>query len=167
MTRVFLGIGSNIDRETYIGAGLDALDDSYGLVGLSPVYESAAIGFEGDPFLNLVVLIETALSVGALAGQLRELEYRMGRPRDATRYSARTLDIDLLTYGDNVGLIEGVQLPREEIEHNAFVLRPLAELAPDDRHPITGDDYAAMWAAYPDASQPLRRVRLHWRGREL
>jgi 2-amino-4-hydroxy-6-hydroxymethyldihydropteridine diphosphokinase len=167
MTTVFLGIGSNIDREASICAGLDALARTYGELRLSPVYESAAIGFDGAPFLNLVAALETDQPLDTMARGLRELEYAMGRPRDASRFSSRTLDIDILTYAELVGCCEGVDLPRPEITENAFVLRPLAELAPDVLHPALGCSYAELWSGYDVSSQPLTRVAFEWQGRSL
>ncbi len=167
MTPVLLGIGSNIEREANIGAALDALTRVHGELRLSSVYESEAIGFKGSPFLNLVAALETELALGTLARDLRELEYSMGRPRDASRFSPRTLDIDILTYGDFVGTREGVELPRPEITENAFVLRPLAELAPESLHPVLEQSYGELWAAYDVSTQPLRRVEFSWAGRSL
>ena len=167
MAVVFLGVGSNIERERYIVAGLDALQQLFGHLSLSPVYESDAIGFDGEPFLNLVVRVETQLGVGALQKALRHIEFEHGRPQNASRFSARQLDIDILTYDDRVGDVEGVELPRGEILDNAFVLRPLSELAPDDIHPASGRTYARHWDEYDAESQPLRRFDLSWRGRPV
>ena len=167
MARVYLGVGSNIERERYIVAGLDALQGLFGDLALSSVYDSAAIGFEGQPFLNLAVAVETDLGVGELARTLRHVECEHGRPPNASRFSARQLDIDILTYDDQVGLIDGVELPRGEILENAFVLCPLAELAPQRRHPVLGQTYAALWEAYDQLSQPLVKVEFEWRGRSV
>jgi 2-amino-4-hydroxy-6-hydroxymethyldihydropteridine diphosphokinase len=167
MSPLFLGVGSNIDREANICAGLDALEQLFGELRASSVYESAAVGFAGDPFLNLVVAVETDLPVGELAHCLRELEYRMGRPADASRFSARTLDIDILTYAQLVGVVEGVELPRSEITESAFVLCPLAELAPTELHPVLRSSYGELWQRYDRSRQPLRRVELRWRERCL
>ncbi|GAB3282227.1 2-amino-4-hydroxy-6-hydroxymethyldihydropteridine diphosphokinase [Parahaliea aestuarii] len=167
MPRVYLGLGSNIERERYLAAGLDALEALYGHLDLSPVYDCEAIGFSGQPFLNMVVGIDTEASVAELARDLRRIETEHGRLPDATRYSPRQLDIDLLTYGDSAGEVDGVQLPRAEILTNAFVLRPLSELAPEDRHPVDGRSYAALWDAFDRESQQVRRVAFTWRGREI
>jgi len=167
MTRVYLGVGSNIERERYITAGLDALEGLFGPLALSPVYDSAAIGFEGQPFLNLVAGVDTALDVGDLARRLRHLEFEHGRPPNASRFSARQLDIDILTYGDASGLIGGVELPRGEILENAFVLCPLADLAPDDIHPVAGRTYRELWQNYDKSSQALVKVEFEWRGRMI
>ena len=98
--------------------------------------------------------------MGELQSALRDIEFRHGRAANATRFSARTLDIDILTLGDLSGLIDGVRLPRPEITENAFVLRPLAELAGDVLHPELKISYAELWAGYDQASQPLRCVVL-------
>ncbi|MFT7288740.1 MAG: 2-amino-4-hydroxy-6-hydroxymethyldihydropteridine diphosphokinase [Halieaceae bacterium] len=160
MTPVFLGLGSNIEPARYLPVGLQALEDLLGDVQRSAVYEGEAMGFAGDPFWNLVVAVHTPWSVGDLQRALRAVEYAQGRPRKATRYSARTLDIDILTYGDHTGTHHGVELPRGEILEHAFVLRPLAELAPDALHPLLKRPYAALWAEFDQASQPLRAVSL-------
>ena len=167
MTRVYLGVGSNIERERYITAGLDALQGLFGDVALSSVYDGAAVGFDGQPFLNLVVGVDTDLGVGELARRLRHIEVEHGRPANATRFSSRQLDIDILTYGADTGVIDGVELPRGEILENAFVLCPLAELAPQEIHPVEGRSYSELWRAYDRASQPLKKVAFQWRGRQV
>jgi len=165
MATVYLGVGSNIERERYIVAGLDALQGLFGEMSLSSVYDSAAIGFDGQPFLNLVLRVDTDLGVGELARRLRHIEVEHGRPLNATRYSARQLDIDILTYDDEVGDIDGVELPRSEILENAFVLCPLAELAPEALHPVVRQSYSDLWRAFDQAAQPLVKVDFEWRGR--
>ena len=112
MARVYLGVGSSIERERYIVAGLDALQGLFGQVALSSVYDSEAIGFAGQPFLNLVAGVDTLLSPGQLLRQLRQIEVEHGRRANATRFSARQLDIDILTHGQLTGTVEGVELPR-------------------------------------------------------
>lgn len=165
MARVFLGIGSNIERERYIVAGLDAMARLFGDFSHSSVYDGAAVGFEGRPFLNLVVCVETGLELAELAKALRAIELEHGRAVNATRYSARQLDIDILTYDDRVGTEAGVQLPRAEILYNAFVLQPLAEMAPDSVHPVAGKSYGQLWREYDQSSQQLQRVEFEWQGR--
>ncbi|MEM9256660.1 MAG: 2-amino-4-hydroxy-6-hydroxymethyldihydropteridine diphosphokinase [Pseudomonadota bacterium] len=167
MAQVFLGIGSNIERERHLNAGLDALLKLFGEPALSSVYDSPAVGFDGQPFLNLVAQVHTSLSPGRLAAQLRQVEFDYGRPANASRFSSRRLDIDILTYDDLIGEIEGVQLPRDEILYNAFVLRPLAELAPGAVHPERQCTYHRLWAEYPPQQQPIRRVDFSWHGRTI
>jgi 2-amino-4-hydroxy-6-hydroxymethyldihydropteridine diphosphokinase len=136
-------------------------------MSLSSVYDSAAIGFDGQPFLNMAVAVDTDIALPDLAAHLRHIEVEYGRPANATRFSARQLDIDILTYGDQVGVTGGVELPRGEILYNAFVLCPLAELAPEAVHPVEGKSYSELWEAFDRASQSLRRVDFEWRGRAI
>ncbi|MEP1472129.1 MAG: 2-amino-4-hydroxy-6-hydroxymethyldihydropteridine diphosphokinase [Halieaceae bacterium] len=165
MATVYLGLGSNIERERYLVAGLDALQGLFGEMALSSVYDSDAIGFDGQPFLNMAARVTTELGVGELHRTLRHIEFEHGRPANATRNSARQLDIDILTYDMLVGVVEGVELPRGEILENAFVLQPLAELAPEVMHPVEGKSFADLWQAYDRDSQGLVRTDFQWRGR--
>lgn len=155
MARVFLSLGSNIDQEINISSCIKVLGSLFGDVVASTVYESEAVGFEGDNFYNLVVKIDTALSVGELLKKLRKVEDDHGRIRKCERFSARTLDIDILTYNDVVGTVDGVALPRDEILKNAFVLWPMAELAAAEKHPVTGMNYAEHWQNFDRESQKI------------
>lgn len=162
MHQVFLSLGSNIDRDHNIRAGLDALALRFGDIALSPVYESEAVGFDGEPFLNLVVALYTDVGVGELAQALREIEADHGRVRGEKKFSSRTLDIDILTYADKVGEFDGVALPRDEIVKHAFVLKPLADLAPDARYPLTGECYAELLEKIDLSQQSLWTVSFPW-----
>ncbi len=161
MTRVYLSLGSNIDRENHIKAGLDALAREFGSLTLSPVYESESVGFDGDAFYNLVVAIESELSVGELNAIMKQIEDSNGRSRQGPRFSARTLDIDILLVGDLCGEFDGVNLPRDEIEKNAFVLLPLVDIAAEEKHPQFAISYADMWKAYKK-EQKLWQVVFEW-----
>jgi len=167
MVMVYAGIGSNIDREAHITAALDALTIQFGDLIISSVYESESVGFAGEHFFNLVVGFSTDMSVAALSQVLRAIEHTNGRRRDVARFSARTLDIDILTWGNSYGVIDGVKLPREEVEHNAFVLLPLAEIAPATTHSGTAKTYAELWHDYDKQKQKLWRVDFYWQNRLL
>ena len=162
MATVYLSLGSNIDRNKHLSAGLDALVEAFGDLKMSQVYESEAVGFDGDNFYNLVAAIETDLPVGELALKLRDIEDENGRLRSGPKFSARTLDIDILTYDDLTGEVDGVKLPRGEILKNAFVLLPMSELAPDTLHPVTGKTYLQLWDEYDQSSQKLWPVEFDW-----
>jgi 2-amino-4-hydroxy-6-hydroxymethyldihydropteridine diphosphokinase len=164
MARVYISIGSNIDRERYIAAALNALDAWFDELLISSVYESESVGFDGSPFYNLVVGVDTKLSVADLSVRFKQLEAENGRRRDVPKFSARTLDLDILTFDNEVGNVDGVELPRGEILKNAFVLRPLAEIAPNDIHPVCGRSYEDLWQAY-DRNQKLWPVSFTWQGR--
>lgn len=164
MTRVYLSLGSNLDREKNIVAGLDALAQQFGELQISRVYESESVGFKGSRFFNLVIGLETDKSVAALSEVLKAIEDDNGRVRVGPKYSPRTLDIDILTYDNMVGTEAGVALPRGEILDNAFVLLPLSELAPQARHPLVGHTYSSLWDAYDKSSQALWPIDFYWRG---
>ena len=158
MSRVYVSIGSNIDRERYIRAALAQLQQHYGPIEQSAVYESEAIGFDSEPFYNLVVGFDTSESPKQVSATLCEIEAVNGRTRDSSGLAARTLDLDLLLYDDLV-LKEGkLSLPRDDITRYAFVLGPLAEIAGERRHPVSGQRFDALWSAFDSSAQELRRV---------
>ena len=155
MARVYISIGSNIDAENNVRLAVTALQEHYGKLILSSVYESEAVGFEGDNFLNLVVGLNTDEDVHAVAATLRKIEDENGRDRSGPRFSARTVDLDLLLYDDLVIDEEGLQIPRYEITKNAFVLLPLEEIAPQLIHPISGNTMCDHWLNFDKDSQKL------------
>lgn len=167
MARVFLGLGSNTQKHKHLCAGLDALAQTFGSLDISPVYESLSVGFDGRNFYNLVVGIHTSLDVAALSKTLKAIEDANGRLRDGPKFAPRTLDIDILTYDDLVGVYAGVELPRDEVWLNAFVLRPLADLAPAAVLPGRTETYAHLWQSYHNPAQQLWPVSFVWQGREL
>ena len=166
MTTIYISLGSNIERERHIRAGLDALHAEFGELRVSRVFESEAVGFNGRPFYNLVAAAETDLPLVTVCQLLREMEFAHGREPDAKKFAPRTLDLDLLLYGDLVCETPLV-LPRGEILTNAFVLWPLAELAPGLRHPIDGRTMDELWKCYDKASQQLCPIPFHWEACEL
>ncbi|MFD2644451.1 2-amino-4-hydroxy-6-hydroxymethyldihydropteridine diphosphokinase [Pseudomonas japonica] len=141
--RIFLGVGSNVQRETHIDIALDMLGEHLRDLRCSPVYESESLDGAHPPFFNLVVSATTDLSARALIGWLKEIEELHGRRRGAQ--SLITLDIDLLLFDDFAGLVDGVRVPRGEILTRAFVLYPLQLLAPQLRHPEFGLSMAELW----------------------
>lgn len=167
MTQVYLSLGSNIQRHQHILAALDALADHFGKLQISSVYESRSVGFNGSNFFNLVVGINTDLTISALSEVLKKIEDNNGRFRQGPKFSPRTLDIDILTYGDFVGVESGVELPRAEITKNAFVLLPLAELAAAQHHPQLAQTYAQLWQDYDKESQALWPVDFIWNEKHI
>lgn len=160
MAVVLLGLGSNQNAAQSINAALSALKTTFGELTASPIYESEAVGFDGDNFLNMVVEINTEQLVGELWQVLRNIEDAHGRDRTQPKFAGRTLDIDILTYDNTVGTVDGVLLPRDEILKNAFVLKPLADMRPTGVHPEVKTTYKELWAAYDQGSQKLWSVEL-------
>jgi len=155
MARAYLSLGSNLEPLRYLRAALDELRARFGVLTVSPAYRSRSVGFDGADFVNLAVGLDTDLSPEALNAWLHALEDRHGRRRDVPRYSDRTLDVDIVLYDDLVLQGEGhLELPRKELRH-AFVLRPIADIAPQLKHPVTGETMAALWSAFPADSEPL------------
>ena len=157
MAQVYVSIGSNIERKRNIEQALQALAAAYGELRQSSVYESAAVGFHSTPFYNLVVAFQTNDSPQAVQETLHRIEDNQGRLR-AGELAARTLDLDLLLYDDLVINAGKLVLPRDDIDRYAFVLGPLAEIAGEQRHPVSGMRYADMWSAFDDTGQKLQRI---------
>ncbi len=158
MATVYLGLGSNIDPEKNLGLAVRELRARYGELDISTVYRSAAVGFEGDDFLNLVVRLwsdDTALEI---CEEIERLHNLSGRVRGSEKWGSRPLDIDLLLYNDLIVDEPPVRVPRSDILEYSFVLRPLAELAPDIVHPVTGKTMLEIWQDFDAASQPLEPV---------
>ena len=153
MPQVWLSIGSNIDREANIRGAVKSLREAFGDLVLSSVYESEAVGFDGEPFYNMVIGLETDLPVRSLNNCFRSIEEKYGRIRGGERFSSRTLDIDLLLYGNEI-INEGeLEIPRNEVTRCAFVLLPLAEVAGEMRHPVDGRTYQELWDAFDHDQQ--------------
>lgn len=155
MAKIYISIGSNIEAERNIRISIKALQDHYGEMILSSVYESEAVGFDGDNFLNLVVSLKTDEDVHAVVAKLREIEDENGRNRTAPRFSARIIDLDLLLYDDLILQEKGLELPRDEITKNAFVLLPLDEIASQLIHPVSGKTICEHWLNFDKSSQKL------------
>ena len=145
MERVYLSIGSNLEPAKHIAAALAELRAQFTHVDVSPLYRSAAVGFEGPDFINAAIVLQTDWEPDRLNDWLHALEDRHGRCRDQPRYSSRTLDIDIVLFGDRVITGAGhLQIPRNELQF-AFVLRPLLDLAPDLRNAATGERLDQHW----------------------
>lgn len=159
MERIYVSIGSNIDREYNVAGSLRALHERFGALAVSTVYECPAVGFEGDDFYNLVVGFDSGEPVTAVNSVLHTIEDRFDRDRRQPKFSPRTLDIDLLLYGDHCIESGKLVVPRPEIDRVAFVLGPLAELAGDRIHPLHGVPLRELWAQFDGlGAGELRRV---------
>lgn len=159
MTRIFVGVGSNVEPERRVREALRLLRRRFGKLRLSPIYRNPAVGFQGDDFLNLVVAFESLEDAASVHAILNDIERQCGRIRGGPRFAPRTLDLDLLLHGDLVADMP-VKLPRPEILKYAYVLKPLADLAPERRHPLTGESFAKHWQTFTGQNQPLVAVEL-------
>ena len=155
MAKIYISIGSNIDAENNIRLAVRALEQHYGKLILSSVYESEAVGFDGDNFLNLVAAVKTEEDVHTVDRVLHTIEDENGRDRSGPRFSSRIVDLDLLLYDDLILEEDGLELPRNEITKNAFVLLPLEEIAAQLIHPITGKTMCDHWMSFDKNSQKL------------
>lgn len=164
LTRIYLGLGSNVERETHLQAGLDALAGFLLGMQCSPVFESQPVGIKSGPFFNLVVSAKTDLPLVELSRRLKLIEADNGRY--AQDRKGLPLDIDVLFYGDLEGNFDGLILPRAEILKNAFVLWPLSLIAPDKIHPGVGKPLAQLWAE-AQIDQVLAPAAFEWRGESL
>lgn len=158
MTTVYLGLGSNIDAEKNLRLAVGELRRLYGELTLSPVYKSAPVGFQGPDFLNLVVALETDAAPMEVIDQIERIHGLAGRSRGPDKFSSRPLDIDLLLHGDMIEPAPPLRLPRRDILDYGFVLRPLADIAQDLLHPVSGRTIAEHWREFDVDSQPMTLV---------
>jgi 2-amino-4-hydroxy-6-hydroxymethyldihydropteridine diphosphokinase len=159
VTKAYLSLGSNVEPERHLRAAIDALRARFGDIVVSPVYRVPAVGFDGPDFLNAAAIVETDLDPFALIEWLHQLESDNGRIRGHVKFSDRTLDIDLVYFDDVVLDLPELQIQRPELRH-AFVLRPLADIAPTFVDPVRKVTLAKLWRAHPDFGGTLETVAL-------
>lgn len=160
MARVFVSVGSNVYPEENLRLACREMRSRFGELQVSSVYRNPPVGFEGEDFLNLVVGFESQLVPEAIHAELEEIHVLAGRKRGGERFGPRTLDLDLLLYDDLVADGPPLTVPRDDVMKYDFVLRPLAELAPDLRHPVDGRTLAEIWADFDDSGRRLTREHL-------
>ncbi|QNH13950.1 2-amino-4-hydroxy-6- hydroxymethyldihydropteridine diphosphokinase [Xanthomonas sp. SI] len=160
MTTVLLSLGSNLRPQQHLPAAIGALRQRFGPIAVSPTYRTPAVGFDGSPFLNNAVSLQTEWELEVLDAWLHALEDAHGRDRSGPRFSDRTLDIDVVFYGDRI--VEGpshLRIPRPELRH-AFVLKPLADIAADFVDPLSGRSLGALWQAHAQFGEAFEVVQL-------
>ncbi|MGH8214945.1 MAG: 2-amino-4-hydroxy-6-hydroxymethyldihydropteridine diphosphokinase [Rhodanobacteraceae bacterium] len=155
MPRVYLSLGSNLDPERHLREALRAMRERFGELLVSPVYRSAAVGFEGEPFLNCAAAFDADVAHAVLHAWLRELEDASGRDRSLPRYADRTLDLDIALWCEGGSCRS--DLSREEFER-AHVLAPLADIAPELREPFTGEALQTRWQKLASLLPALERL---------
>jgi 2-amino-4-hydroxy-6-hydroxymethyldihydropteridine diphosphokinase len=161
VAHISISLGSNINPEHNIRGAVSALHKQFGDLIISPVYQTEAVGFDGEDFLNLVVCFDSELDVFDVSARLKSIEDTLGRDRSQPRFSARAIDLDLLTFDDLVMDEGGVQIPRHEILENAFVLKPLSDICADMRHPQSGSSYRELWDEMQPSAGRIERIELN------
>ncbi len=162
MATVFISIGSNIEREKHIRAGVKTLTERFGALQLSSVYQADAVGFSGEPFLNLIVAFDTQLPATQVDAILDDIEKDNGRTAEQKKFNPRTLDLDLVLYGNYISEDPNLEIPRAEITRYAFVLEPLAEVAGHLKHPITQQTYSELWNSFDKTGLVQQRIDFNW-----
>lgn len=160
MAFAYVSIGSNIRAEINICSCIQHLRKQFDEITFSPVYQTPAEGFKGTPFLNLVTGFITHLPPDNLQTYLKNLETTHGRQRNQEKFSARTLDVDLLLYND-LNLLPDIKIPHPDITRYPFVLFPLAEIAPDVIHPALQQSISTIAANSKLSRETLHRVDLN------
>ena len=158
MVDVYVAAGSNVEPEQHLTLALEALRRDFPDVRSSSWYTNAAVGFEGDDFINLVVGFTSDRPVEEVVLRLQAIETLCGRPRDAARWAPRSMDLDILLYDDLIRDDPRLKLPRPDLLKRAFMLGPLAELAPDVVHPTAGATIGELWSRFDRAAHPMQKI---------
>lgn len=160
MTAVYVAAGSNVEPEKHLAAALRALAAAYGPLTLSPAYRNQAVGFSGADFINLVVGFHTENTVMEVREQLQKIEAACDRPPDAPKWAPRTMDLDILLFGDLVSNEPGLVVPRPDLVRRPYMLKPVADIAPEVRHPTLGKTMRELWQAFEGGEHPMVEVLL-------
>ena len=160
MAAVYVAAGSNIEPERNLGRALTEMRREFPGLRMSPAYRNPAVGFDGADFINLVVGFDTDLTLKKLTARLHAIEQLCGRPRQAPKWAPRSMDLDILIYGDCVVDEPGLRVPRADLTGKAYMLRPAADLAPDLKHPTLGTTLRELWQAFDKTAVRMEQVQL-------
>jgi len=162
-TTAYLCLGSNINPEENIRFAVQRIKRDFSFVKTSNLYKSSAVGFDGDDFLNVAVSIKTSFGLGELLRYTDALEQEAGRVRVCRgNFDSRTLDVDVVMFGDLTGEHKGRQWPSEDIQDNAHVLLPMSEIAGNRTHPALGVNFTQLWKEFEMEDQHLKQVKRTW-----
>ena len=160
MTDVFVAAGSNVEPHKSLRAALTALKQIYRPLRISPAYRNQAVGFAGDDFINLVVGFGTDDPVTYVRQQLQRIEALCGRPPGAPKWAPRTMDLDILLYGDQVSSESGLVLPRPDLLRRSYMLKPMVDIAPQVMHPVLHRTMRELWEAFDAAGHEMTQIDL-------
>jgi 2-amino-4-hydroxy-6-hydroxymethyldihydropteridine diphosphokinase len=160
MPDVFVAAGSNVQPEVALRTALDELERIYGPLRISPAYRNKAVGFEGDDFINLVVGFATNDPLPEVRRNLQQVEALCGRPPNAPKWAPRTMDLDILLYGDVVSTELGLLLPRPDLIKRPYMLKPMADVAPDVVHPTLRRTMKQLWDAFDQEGHEMRETQI-------
>ena len=160
MPDVFVAAGSNIEPLRHLRAALADLARSYAPLTISPAYQNKAVGFAGDDFVNLVVGFATNDSLDRVRARLQEIETDCGRPRDAPKWAPRSMDLDILLYGNEVRDEPGLVVPRPDLLKRPYMLKPMCDIAPDVLHPTQQRTMSELWQAFEGKDHAMTVVRV-------
>ena len=158
--RVYVAAGSNVEPTQHLTLALEELARRFGPLVVSTAYRNRAMGFEGPDFINLVVGFDTAESVEQVVDELRDVERLCGRTRGAPKWAPRSMDLDILLYGELRCEEPDLTLPRPDLLRRAYMLGPLAEIAPSLKHPVSGQSISVLWESFDRAAHPLEPVTI-------
>ena len=160
MTAVYVAAGSNVEPEKYLSVALRALAAAYGPLTLSPAYRNQAVGFSGADFINLVVGFQTEDSPAEVRQQLQKIEAACDRPLGAAKWAPRTMDLDILLFGALVSDEPGLVIPRPDLLKRPYMLKPMADIAPEVRHPMLGQTMRELWEEFNGGEHSMVEVLL-------
>jgi 2-amino-4-hydroxy-6-hydroxymethyldihydropteridine diphosphokinase len=160
VSSVFVAAGSNVNPSEHLRTALTEIERIYAPLRVSPAYRNKAVGFEGDDFINLVVAFDTSEPVERVRERLQAVETLCGRPRGAPRWAPRSMDLDILLYGNRVSDEPGLVLPRPDLVRRPYMLKPMADLAPDLVHPTLGKSMSELWSALEPENHEMVEVTI-------